>query len=109
MTPATKALGGPKLWLEALRTVPQVDTSEVDPLSRWLILGRVSVVVMSAISAVLGRLLAARDDVCDLPPLILVALCLVLPHTGSHLMDRSWYCPGGCSPPCSPCVQYGPH
>ena len=46
MTTATKALGGPKLWLEALRTVPQVDTSDVDPLSRWLILGRVSVVVM---------------------------------------------------------------
>src|SRR2546425_9938510 len=86
MTTATKALGGPKLWLEALRTVPQVDTSEVDPLSRWLILGRVSVVVMSAISAVIGGLLAPRDDVFDLPPLILLSLGLLLPPPGRNLL-----------------------
>jgi len=109
MTTATKALGGPKLWLEALRTVPQVDTSEVDPLSRWLILGRVSVVVMSAISAVIGGLLAARDDVFDLPLLILVAVGLVLAHTGSNLVNDFWDYRHGIDSPDSPRVNYGPH
>ncbi len=53
MTTATKTLNGPRLWLQAIYTVPRVDPAEVDPISRWLILGRVSVVVMSAISAVI--------------------------------------------------------
>src|SRR5256712_185288 len=109
MTTATKALGGPKLWLEALRTVPQVDTSEVDPLSRWLILGRVSVVVMSAISAVIGGLLAARDDVFDLPLLILVAVGVVLAPTGSNLVNDFWDYRHGIDSPDSPRVNYGPH
>src|SRR2546422_8691676 len=109
MTTANKALGGPKLWLEALRTVPQVDTSEVDPLSRWLILGRVSVVVMSAISAVIGGLLAARDDVFNAPLLILVALGLILAHTGSNLVNDFWDYRHGIDTPDSPRANYGPH
>jgi len=109
MTTATKTLTGPKLWLEALRTVPRVDTAEVDPVSRWLILGRVSVVVMSAISAVIGGLLAARDDVFDLPLLILVALGLILAHTGSNLVNDFWDYRHGIDSPDSPRVNYGPH
>jgi 1,4-dihydroxy-2-naphthoate octaprenyltransferase len=109
MTTATKTLTGPKLWLQALRTVPQVNTAEVDPLSRWLILGRVSVVVMSAISAVIGGLLAARDDVFDLPLLILVALGLVLAHTGSNLVNDFLDYRHGIDSPDSPRVNYGPH
>jgi 1,4-dihydroxy-2-naphthoate octaprenyltransferase len=97
------------LWLEALRTVPQVDTAQVDPLSRWLILGRVSVVVMSAISAVIGGLLAARDDVFDLPLLILVSLGLILAHTGSNLVNDFWDYRHGIDSPDSPRVNYGPH
>src|SRR2546426_11769563 len=102
MTTATKALGGPKLWLEALRTVPQVDTSEVDPLSRWLILGRVSVVVMSAISAVIGGRLAARGDVFDLPLPVLLALRLIPPPTGSKPVDDFWDYRHGIDPPDCP-------
>jgi len=109
MTTATKTLTGPRLWLEALRTVPRVNTAEVDPLSRWLILGRVSVVVMSAISAVIGGLLAARDDVFDLPLLILVAVGLVLAHTGSNLVNDFWDYRHGIDSPDSPRVNYGPH
>ena len=58
MTTATKSLNGPKLWLQALYTIPRVDPAEVDPVARWLILGRVSVAVMSLISALIGGLLA---------------------------------------------------
>jgi 1,4-dihydroxy-2-naphthoate polyprenyltransferase len=110
MTTATRStLNGPRLWLEAIRTVPRVDPAAVDPVSRWLILGRVSVVVMSAISAVIGGLLAARDDVFDLPLLILVALGLILAHTGSNLVNDFWDYRHGIDSPDSPRVNYGPH
>ncbi len=109
MTTATKAISGPRLWLRALYTVPRVDTAEVDPISRWLILGRVSVVVMSAISALIGGMLAIRDDAFDLPLLILVALGLVLAHTGSNLVNDFWDYQHGVDSPDSPRVNYGPH
>ena len=105
----TPRLSGPKLWLQALYTIPRVNPSEVDPISRWLILGRVSVVVMSAISAVIGGLLAARDDVFDLPLLILVALGLILAHTGSNLVNDFWDFRHGIDTPDSPRATYGPH
>ena len=109
MTTATKTLTGPKLWLQALYTIPRVDPAEVDPVTRWLILGRVSVVVMTAISAVIGGLLAVRDDVFDLPLLILVAVGLVLAHTGSNLVNDFWDFQHGIDTPDSPRVTYGPH
>src|SRR2546425_9331682 len=98
MTTATRSAGsgqadtltGPRMWLRAIYTVPQVDPAQVDPISRWLILGRVSVVVMSLISAIIGALLAARDDEFDLTLAILVALGLVLAHMGSNLVNDFW-------------------
>jgi len=107
MTTAT--ISGPRLWLKALYTIPRVDPAEVDPISRWLILGRVSVVVMTAISAVIGGLLAVRDDVFDAPLLVLVAVGLVLAHTGSNLVNDFWDFQHGIDTPDSPRARYGPH
>jgi 1,4-dihydroxy-2-naphthoate polyprenyltransferase len=110
MATATKApAGGPRLWLQAIYTIPRVDPAEVDPVSRWLILGRVSVVVMTAISALIGGLLAARDDVFNLPLLLLVALALVLAHTGSNLVNDFWDFQHGIDTEDSPRTNYGPH
>ena len=109
MTTATEKLTGPRLWLEALYTIPRVDPSEVDPISRWLILGRVSVVVMSAISAVIGGLLAIRDDVFDPWLLLLVVVGLILAHTGSNLVNDFWDFQHGIDTPDSPRATYGPH
>ena len=109
MTTATKPLSGPRMWLQAVYTVPNVDPAQVDPVSRWLILGRVSVVTMSAISAVIGGLLAVRDDVFDAPLLVLVALGLILAHTGSNLVNDFWDFQHGIDTPDSPRTNYGPH
>ena len=109
MAATTEPLNGPRLWLHALYTVPQIDTSTVDPVSRWLILGRVSVVVMSAISAVIGGLLAAIDGVYDWPLMILVAAGLILAHTGSNLVNDFWDYRHGLDTDDSPRVNYGPH
>ena len=67
-----------RLWGQALYTIPRVDLAAVDPVTRWLILARVSVVVMTATSALIGGLLAVRGDVFDWSLLILTALGLVL-------------------------------
>jgi 1,4-dihydroxy-2-naphthoate octaprenyltransferase len=109
MTTTTKPLSGPRMWLRAVYTIPRVDPADVDPVSRWLILGRVSVVTMSAISAVIGGLLAVRDDVFDAPLLVLVALGLILAHTGSNLVNDFWDFQHGIDTPDSPRTNYGPH
>jgi len=106
---AIDTAGGPRLWLRALYGIPRVDPARVDPISRWLILGRVAVVIMTAISAVIGGLLAIRDDVFDLPLLILVTLGLVLAHTGSNLVNDFWDFHHGIDTPDSPRASYGPH
>jgi 1,4-dihydroxy-2-naphthoate octaprenyltransferase len=108
MTTATKT-GGPSLWLRALYTIPRVDPAEVDPISRWLILGRVSVVIMTAISAIIGGLLAIHDDVFDPWLLAVVTIGLVLAHTGSNLVNDYWDYQHGIDTPDSPRATYGPH
>ena len=105
----TETPSGPRLWLQALYTIPRVDPTEVDVLSRWLILGRVSVVVMTAISAVIGGLLTIRDDAFDPWLLVLVAVGLVLAHTGSNLVNDFWDFQHGIDTPDSPRATYGPH
>jgi 1,4-dihydroxy-2-naphthoate octaprenyltransferase len=99
----------PRLWLQALYTIPRVDLAQVDPITRWLILSRASVVVMSATSAVIGGLLALRDDVLDAPLLVLTALGLVLAHAGSNLVNDFWDFHRGADSADSPRVNYGPH
>ena len=64
---------------------------------------------MSAISAVIGGLLAAREDVFDWPLLILVVLGLILAHTGSNLVNDFWDFRHGIDTPDSPRANYGPH
>jgi 1,4-dihydroxy-2-naphthoate octaprenyltransferase len=109
MTTAVKPITGPRLWLEAIRTVPQVDPAEVDPLSRWLILGRVSVAVMSVISALIGGMLALRENEFNLGLLVLCAVGLLLAHTGSNLVNDYFDYSRGTDSPDSPRVNYGPH
>ena len=100
----------PRLWLQALYTVNVGhDLAQVDPVTRWLILARASVVVMTATSAVIGGLLALRDDVFDAPLLVLTALGLVLAHAGSNLVNDFWDFHRGADTEDSPRLSYGPH
>lgn len=105
----TAKMSAPRLWMQALYTIPQVDLSLVDPVTRWLVLSRASVVVMTATSAVLGGLLAARDDVFDWPLFVLTAAGLVLAHTASNLVNDFWDYRRGADSPDSPRATYGPH
>ncbi|MEX0786098.1 MAG: prenyltransferase [Dehalococcoidia bacterium] len=105
----TTRMATPRLWMQALITIPQVDLSTVDPITRWLVLGRVSVVVMTATSAIIGGLLAARDEVFDGTLFVLTLIGLVLAHTASNLVNDFWDFRRGTDSPDSPRARYGPH
>lgn len=99
----------PRMWARALLTVPNVDPSQVDALSRWLILMRASVVVMTVFSALIGGLLAVRGEVFHAGLLALTALGLILCHAASNLTNDMWDFRRGADTPDSPRVTYGPH
>jgi len=99
----------PKLWWQAIYTVPQVDLSCVDPVTRWLVLSRAAVVAMTVTSAAIGGLLAARDGVFDGPRFVLALGGLVLAHLGSNLVNDLGDYLRGIDAPDSPRAQYGPH
>ncbi len=105
---ATK-IAAPRLWLQAVYTIPRVDLAQVDPVTRWLILARVSVVVMTVTSGVIGGLLAVRGDAFDAPLFLLTILGLTLAHTASNLVNDFWDFHHGADTPDSPRVNYGPH
>jgi 1,4-dihydroxy-2-naphthoate octaprenyltransferase len=109
--PATARHFPPRLWLQALQTVdiPGVALADVDPVTRWLILSRASVVIMTATSAFIGGLLAIRDDVFDIGLFLLTALGLVLAHAGSNLVNDFWDFRRGADSEDSPRINYGPH
>ena len=77
--------------VEALRTMPQVDKAqwkELDPISRWLIASRASVLLMTFTSCAVGGLLALQDGVFNGFYLVLVMLGLLLAHaTNNQLND----------------------
>lgn len=100
----------PRLWLLALYTVPEIDVlKEADLVGRWLIMGRAAVLVMTALSAVLGGLFAQLSGVSD-PVRFLVATCgLLLAHFASNLANDYFDFIQGKDTPDSPRVRYGPH
>ena len=102
-------VAAPRLWLQALYTIPRVDLAQVDVVSRWLILSRASVVVMTATSAVIGGLLAVRGDAFNGWLLVLTALGLVLAHAASNLVNDMWDFRRGVDTPDSPRATYSPH
>ncbi len=81
----------PAMWYQALRTMPQVDKAqwkELDPISRWLIASRASVLLMTFTSCAVGGLLALQDGVFNGFYLVLVMLGLLLAHaTNNQLND----------------------
>jgi len=99
----------PRLWWQAIYAVPQVDLRRVDPITRWLVLSRTAVVVMSATSAALGGLFAALDGRFDGLRFSLAMVGLVLAHLGSNLFNDLVDYLRGTDAPDSPRARYGPH
>ncbi len=101
--------GLPRRWWQALYGVPQVDAAKVDVVTRWLVLSRAVVVVMSATSAALGGLMAALDGLFHPLRFSLAFSGLILAHLGSNLFNDLSDHLQGTDRPDSPRAQYGPH
>jgi 1,4-dihydroxy-2-naphthoate polyprenyltransferase len=106
-TMATKRQIHFKNWLLALYTIPQFKEGEyVDPVTRWLIAMRASVLAMTVISGLLGGLLAAVAGKFDLGLLLWTTLGLTLAHAGSNLVNDFWDARHGMDTADSPRVNY---
>jgi 1,4-dihydroxy-2-naphthoate polyprenyltransferase len=78
------------MWGRALVAVQRIDGpawARLDLVSRWLILARASVLVITFISVAIAGLLAIRDGRFDPILWILAALALVLAHATNNLLN----------------------
>lgn len=100
----------PRLWLTALYTIPSVASlRDLDPVARWLVMGRAAVLVMTVVAAGLGGLFAVLDGVFHPLRFLVAALGLVLAHFASNLANDYFDFVQGKDTPDSPRVRYGPH
>jgi 1,4-dihydroxy-2-naphthoate octaprenyltransferase len=79
-----------KMWIKALRVIPQINKDEwnhLDIFSRWLIASRGAVFVMTAIAAAIGGLLAYRFGNFSLSIFICALVGLVLAHATNNMLN----------------------
>jgi 1,4-dihydroxy-2-naphthoate octaprenyltransferase len=77
-------------WLQALRTVPQVNKemwTSLNGFTRWLVASRFSVTIMTFTSAFIGIILAAKDGPIDPLLATLCVIGLVLAHATNNLIN----------------------
>ncbi len=79
-----------KLWIQALRIIPQVTKAEwqnLDIVSRWLISTRAAVLVMTFISAAIAGLFAYIDGNFHWNSWLLVTFGLIMAHASNNLIN----------------------
>lgn len=80
----------PKVWANALRTIPRISKEEwnsYDIISRWLIATRSAVFILTALSALVGGLLAYRDGNINWFYFLVATLGLILAHASNNLIN----------------------
>lgn len=78
------------IWIQALKTVPQVDKAQWSTFglfTRWLIASRFSVTLMTFSSAMIGILVALSHGSINVGISILCILGLVLAHATNNLLN----------------------
>lgn len=78
------------MWGKALRVIPRVSKKEwqkLDPIAKWLIASRSAVFIMTAFSAGVGGLLAARDGNFSWGAFLLCLFGLVFAHATNNLLN----------------------
>tara|TARA_R110002110_G_scaffold415573_1_gene651156 strand:+ start:15065 stop:16057 length:993 start_codon:yes stop_codon:yes gene_type:complete len=79
-----------KLWAAALNGMPGVNATQweqLDPVSRWLLACRASVLFMTLTAAMLGGLLAWRDGQFDALLWLACTLGLMFAHASNNLLN----------------------
>jgi len=79
-----------RMWAQALDRMPKLTAEEwhpLDPVAKWLIACRASVLFMTFMAAGLGGLLAWRADAFDLQLWLACTLGLVFAHATNNLLN----------------------
>ncbi len=77
-------------WGKALRTIPRIskaEWSDLDLVSRWLVATRSGVLIMTAISAAIGGLLAFSDGTFNLLNFMIAFFGLIFAHASNNLIN----------------------
>ncbi len=78
------------MWIKALRVIPQINKNEwntLDVISRWLIITRAAVFIMTAIAAAVGGLLAYRSGNFSWILFVLCLFGIVMAHASNNLLN----------------------
>lgn len=80
-----------KLWRDALVNIPRIDTKKewdaLDVVSKWLISTRAAVLLMTALTVVLGGFLAFKDGIFNTLDFLLCLIGLVFAHASNNLIN----------------------
>ena len=96
-------------WIEALQTTNLREGVEPDPVSRWLVITRASVIPMTFFSAAIGGLLALPGGNAQLGLWLLCTLGLVLAHAANNMVNDYFDLKSGVDTPDYARAQYSPH
>jgi 1,4-dihydroxy-2-naphthoate polyprenyltransferase len=96
-------------WLHALQTTNVPEGAEIDPVSKWLIATRASVLPMTLFAAGIGGLTAIADGPVSLGLWMLCTLGLLLAHVANNLMNDYFDVRSGVDTPDYARAQYAPH
>lgn len=80
----------PRIWLNALKTIPRIEKEEwnsYDIISKWLIASRSAVFILTALSALVGGLLAFRDGNINWIFFLVATLGLIFAHASNNLIN----------------------
>jgi 1,4-dihydroxy-2-naphthoate octaprenyltransferase len=78
------------MWALALSNMPRLSDGQwqrMDPVARWLVACRASVLFMTFASAALGGLLAWRNGLFEWQPWLLATLGLIFAHATNNLLN----------------------
>ena len=79
-----------RMWGQALYKIPRLDASQwktLDPIAKWLIATRASVLFMTFTAAALGGLMAWRVDLFAWQPWLAATLGLLFAHATNNLLN----------------------
>jgi 1,4-dihydroxy-2-naphthoate octaprenyltransferase len=79
-----------KMWVKALRIIPRISKEEwqkLDVISKWLIITRAVVLIMTFLSGAIAGILAFRDGAFNLGLWVLVAFGLVMAHATNNIFN----------------------
>jgi 1,4-dihydroxy-2-naphthoate octaprenyltransferase len=96
-------------WIEAMQTTNIPEGVEPDPVSKWLVLTRASVIPMTLVSGAIGGLLAVHSGRAELVPWLLASFGLVLAHACNNLMNDYYDMESGVDTPEYARALYAPH